>query len=54
VNTTRHELSLEQEAIYDGRFQPRLPPPTREELAQAQRIRELLGDCAGLTLEQAK
>jgi len=54
VTTTRHELSLEQEAIYDGRFQPRLPPPTREELAQAQRISELLGDCAGLTLEQVK
>lgn len=54
MNTTRHELSLEQEPIYDGRFQPRLPPVTREEMERAQRIRELLGESAGLTLEQVK
>jgi hypothetical protein len=54
MNATRHELTLEQEAIYDGRFQPRLPPVSKEEQAQLDRIRELLGDCAGLTLEQAK
>lgn len=54
MNNIRHELSLEQEAIYDGRFQPRLPPVTKEEMERAQRIRELLGETAGLTLEQAK
>jgi len=53
VNTPRHEPNLEQ-VIYDGRFQPRLPPVTQEEMAEQARLRELLGDCAGLTLEQAK
>lgn len=53
MNTPRHEPNLE-EVIYDGRFQPRLLPVSPEEQAQAERLRELLGDCAGLTLEQAK